>query len=149
MSARQVVCGACGGVNRLPPARDPAGAKCGRCGVRLFEGRPLDVNAEQFAAQRRGDRGGALLLDVWAPWCGPCRTMAPHFAQAARELEPEVRLLKLDSQAHPAASDNLRISGIPTLILFRDGREVARQSGALSAAQIVAWTRQALARAPA
>ncbi len=149
MTKRQVVCDACGGVNRLPPGRDPTGAKCGRCGARLFEQRPIDVRGGQLTAHLRGDRGGAVLVDVWAPWCGPCRTMAPQFAAAARELEPEVRLLKLDSQANPQTGGELRVSSIPTLILFRDGREVARQSGALSAGQIVAWTRQALAQATA
>lgn len=100
-------------------------------------------------AHLRSNSGIAVLLDVWAPWCGPCRMMGPHFVAAARQLEPEVRLLKLNSEADPAAAAELGISGIPTLILFRDGRVLARQSGAMSANQIVAWTTQALAQAAA
>jgi thioredoxin 2 len=125
------------------------GAKCGRCGEKLFQARPMEVDGEALSAHLRGSRGLAILLDVWAPWCGPCRMMAPQFTSAAGRLEPDVRLLKLDSEANPQAATELRVSGIPTLILFRDGREIARQAGAMSAGQIVAWTRQALAQAPA
>ena len=143
---RHIVCNACGAANRTPPDKDPSTAKCGRCGERLFSGNPLDVTAEQLAKHVRATRGVTLLLDIWAPWCGPCRVMAPQFAVAAGRLEPEARLLKLNSEDHPTAAAQLGVSGIPTLILFRDGREIARQSGAMSANQIVAWTSQALAR---
>lgn len=146
---RQLVCGGCGAVNRAPEARDPSAAKCGRCGERLLSGKPLDVTGAALAAHRRSTQGVALLLDVWAPWCGPCVRMAPQFAAAAAQLEPQVRLLKLNSEQEPAAAAELGVSGIPTLILFRDGRIVARQAGAMSANQIVAWTNQALARAEA
>jgi thioredoxin 2 len=135
--------------NRAPEVRDAAQAKCGRCGEKLFRAEPVEVNGEALAAHLASNRGVDVLLDVWAPWCGPCRMMAPHFAAAARQLEPAVRLLKLNSEDHQAAAARLGVSGIPTLILFRDGREVARQAGAMSAGQIVAWTRQALARAAA
>lgn len=145
----QTVCPACGGANRLPPDRDPAAAKCGRCGVRLYEGKPAEVDGAGLEAQLRGSAGSAVLLDVWAPWCGPCRMMAPHFASAAALLEPQVRLLKLDSEANPQAAAALRASSIPLLVLFRDGREIARQAGAMSANQIIQWTRDALARQPA
>lgn len=84
-----------------------------------------------------------LLVDFWAPWCAPCRTMAPQFAAVVRELEPGMRLLKLDTEADPDAGARFGIRGIPTLILFQNGREKARQSGALSSGDIVAWTRQA------
>lgn len=146
---RQVVCAACGGANRLPDDRNLAEAKCGRCKRKLFAGEPSDVSGEQLRSHLRATRGVAILLDVWAPWCGPCRTMAPQFASAAARLEPDVRLLKLNSEAHPEEAAALHVSGIPTLILFRDGRPIARQSGAMSAQQIVAWAQQALAGAPA
>jgi thioredoxin 2 len=146
---RQIVCPGCGAANRTPEGRDPASAKCGRCGEKLFQGKPVDVTAAELDAHLRGNQGVAVLLDVWAPWCGPCRMMGPQFVAAAPQLEPAMRLLKLNSEEHPAAAGDLGVSGIPTLILFREGRVIARQSGAMSANQIVAWTIQALAQATA
>lgn len=140
----QLVCVACGAGNRLPQDRDPLAAKCGQCKALLFTGKPTAVTGADLARHRRLTKGTALLLDVWAPWCGPCRTMAPNFEAAAGQLEPAVRLLKLDSEAEPAAAGALNVSSIPTLILFKDGAPVARQAGAMSAAQIVGWTKQAL-----
>ena len=87
------------------------------------------------------------MLDVWAPWCGPCRSMAPQFSAAAKALEPGVRLLKLNSDADPATANALGVSGIPALLLIRDGRIIARTTGAMPASQIVTWTQQALAQA--
>jgi thioredoxin 2 len=140
----QIACVACGAGNRLPEDRDPLAARCGRCKAALFTGAPTEVTGAALDRHRRLTRGVALLLDVWAPWCGPCRTMAPHFEAAARQLEPAARLLKLDSEAEPAAAGALNVSSIPTLILFKDGAPVARQAGAMSTAQIVDWTRRAL-----
>lgn len=146
---RQVVCPHCAAANRAPEGRDPRGAKCGRCGDKLFGGVPADVTSQALQNHLKSNRGVAVLVDVWAPWCGPCRMMAPHFSAAARQLEPEVRLLKLNSEAEPKAAADLHVSGIPALLLFRDGRLVARQAGAMTANQIVAWATQALAQAPA
>ena len=113
----------------------------------MFKAIPIEVDGKALAAHRDSTKGGAVLVDVWAPWCGPCRAMAPNFAQAAKVLEPAVRLLKLNSEAEPQAAAALGVSGIPTLLLFQDGQLVARTSGLMSAQQIVAWTRQALAPA--
>jgi thioredoxin 2 len=146
---KQLVCPDCAAVNRVPETRDALAGKCGRCGEKLFRAEPVEVDAARLAAHTRSTSGAAVLLDVWAPWCGPCRAMAPQFKAAAGRLEPEVRLLKLNSDAEPQAASELGVSGIPALILFRDGRIIARQAGAMSASQIVAWTQQALAQAAA
>jgi thioredoxin 2 len=145
---RQIVCPACAAANRAPDEKDVATAKCGRCGEKLFQGKPLEVSANQLQAHVRSTKGAAVLLDVWAPWCGPCRAMAPQFAAAASDLEPDVRLLKLNSDVEPQAAAALGVSGIPALILFRNGQVIARQAGAMSARQIVTWTNQSLAHAP-
>ena len=141
---RQFVCPVCRAVNRAPDGKDPLAAKCGRCGERLFTRRPVDVDTRALDVHRASTKGAAVLVDVWAPWCGPCRAMASNFAAAARLLEPDVRLLKLNSEAEPQAAAALRVSGIPALLLFRDGQVIARTDGLLSTPQIVAWTRQAL-----
>jgi thioredoxin 2 len=146
---RQFVCPSCGAVNRAPEQKDPLAAKCGRCGEALFSGHPAEVSGQALRAHRASTQGAAVLVDVWAPWCGPCRAMAPQFAAAAARLEPDVRLLKLNSEAEPQAASELGVSGIPALLLFKDGQPIARTAGLMSAEQIVAWTRQALAQAPA
>lgn len=146
---RQFVCPACSAVNRTPDDKEPLAAKCGRCGAPLFSAHPIEVNAKALGAHRASTRGAAVLVDVWAPWCGPCRVMAPQFAAAAARLEPDVRLLKLNSEAEPHAAAELGISGIPALLLFKDGQTIARTAGLMSADLIVAWTRQALAPAQA
>ena len=145
---RQFVCPTCGAANRAPDGKDPLAAKCGRCRDPLFSGHPTEVDAKALSDHRASTKGAAVLVDVWAPWCGPCLAMAPNFAAAAKTLEPDVRLLKLNSEAEPQASAELGVSGIPTLLLFRNGQAIARTSGLMSAQQIVAWTRQALAQAP-
>jgi len=141
----QVVCPHCGGANRLPADRDPAAGRCGRCHEALFTGAPVEVDDAGLGRHLKGNQDVAVLLDVWAPWCGPCVSMAPNFAAAAKTLEPAVRLLKLNADTEPAASARLNVSGIPALFLFLNGREIARTAGARSAAQLVDWTRQALA----
>lgn len=143
----QFVCAACGAANRIPDGRDARQAKCGKCHQPVLTGAPVEVSGAQLDAHRSGTKGAALLLDVWAPWCGPCKSMAPQFAAAARTLEPGIRLLKLNSDAEPAAAGTLGVSGIPALFLIRDGRVIAQTAGAMPASQIVSWTREALARA--
>jgi len=144
MAVRELVCSHCETINRVPEDRDAAAAVCGRCKERLFTAAPADVSEKAFAKHLRATRGVGLLVDVWAPWCGPCRTMAPQFARAAASLEPQVRLLKLNSDEAPQVMATYGISGIPALLLFRNGKLVGNRSGALAANQIVAWTHQAL-----
>jgi len=142
---RQIVCDHCGRINRLPAERAPDGARCGACHQPMFTGRPVEVDEDGFG-RHVANSDVPVLVDVWAPWCGPCRAMAPMFERAAHELEPRVRLLKLNSDNAPALSSRLNISGIPTLLLMRGGREIARHAGAMDARGIVAWTEAGLAR---
>ncbi len=141
----QLVCPHCMAANRLPDGKDASAAKCGRCHEKLMNGHPVEVTAAQLDAHRRGTRGAALLLDVWAPWCGPCRSMAPHFAAAAEALEPDVRLLKLNSDEHPQAAQALGVQGIPALFLIRDGKVIGQKAGLMNARQIESWVRGELA----
>ncbi|WP_316158419.1 MULTISPECIES: thioredoxin TrxC [unclassified Bradyrhizobium] len=135
----QIVCGHCGQINRLPADRAPTQGKCGKCHAPLFSGHPIEV--DQAAFERHVAHSSLpLLVDVWAPWCGPCRAMAPMFARAAQELEPRVQLLKLNSDEAPEVSARFGISGIPTMLLLQQGRELARISGAMDSQRIVAWT---------
>lgn len=139
-SLTHVVCPGCSGVNRVPAARLAAKPVCGRCHAPLFRGRPVDLTNATFDVQV-GRSELPVVVDFWAPWCGPCKTMAPGFERAAAELEPRVRLARVNTEAEPALGARFGIRAIPTLIAFRGGRELARQSGALEYAGLVAWTR--------
>lgn len=136
-----LVCPHCQAVNRLAAIRLAERPNCGRCHRPLFTGRPVDLDAAAFERQlQRSDL--PLVVDFWAPWCAPCRSMAPAYAAAAAQLEPQARLAKLDTEAEPALASRHGIRSIPTLILFRGGREQARQSGALPASALLQWIRR-------
>jgi thioredoxin 2 len=137
------VCPRCGAINRVAAARLGEAPKCGQCHAPLFDAHPVELTTAKFRTHvQRNDI--PVLVDFWAPWCGPCRVMGPQFAQAAAQLEPHVRLAKVNTEAEQALAGELNIRSIPTMILFKGGREVARQSGSIGTADIVRWTRSRL-----
>ena len=142
-TSEQIVCPACQAVNRVPSDRPVAAARCGSCHVALFSAQPAEVNEAGLERHLRSD-SIPILLDVWAPWCGPCKTMAPQFAKAAATLEPGVRLLKLNADEAQTTCGRLGVRGIPALFLFRNGKTVAQSAGAMGADAIVQWTRNNL-----
>ena len=132
-----VACPHCGTTNRVPQNRLTEHPRCGSCGAALFQGAPVALTGTNFERHLAAET--PLLVDFWASWCGPCRMMAPQFEAAARTLEPKFRLGKLDTEAESALAARYGIRGIPTMILFKSGRELARTSGAMPSAQIEAW----------
>ena len=134
-----IPCPHCNGLNRLPAERLGDTPKCGRCKQPVLLDQPFELKQANYASQIKGDL--PLLIDVWADWCGPCKSFAPTFEQAARQLAGRCRLAKLDSEANRELAGQLNIRSIPSLILFRNGREVSRQSGAFPLQQLLEWLR--------
>ncbi len=132
------VCPSCGAINRIPAERPAARAKCGTCHHPLFAGKPLAVDTASFE-RHIGRNDLPVLVDFWAPWCGPCLAMAPAYERAAAELEPGFRLLKLNTEEEPAIAARYNIRSIPTLMLLIEGREIARRAGASDTRSIVSW----------
>ncbi len=133
-----VVCGHCDSVVRLPQERLRDAPRCPKCHAALFEGKPVELTAASFDRHvQRNDL--PLVVDFWAPWCGPCLAMAPQFAAVTRNVEPRLRFAKVNTQDEPEPASRFNIRSIPTLVVLRGGREIARQSGAMDAASLTRW----------
>ncbi|MBE9559947.1 MAG: thioredoxin TrxC [Proteobacteria bacterium] len=138
---KHIVCPHCAATNRIPADRLNAGPACGKCHKALFNGKPLILNAENF--QPHINRNEIpVVVDFWAPWCGPCKMMAPAFEQASQDLSPNVRLAKVNTEDEQGIAGRYDIRSIPTMVIFKNGREVARQAGAMSAGDIKNWISQ-------
>ncbi len=135
-----VVCPHCHATNRLPAERLAQSPNCGQCKAPLFTGQPVELDAASFD-RHVGRNDLPVVVDFWAPWCGPCKSMAPAFAQAAAMLAPQYRLAKVNTEEVQALAARFGIRSIPTLVIFRGGREIARQSGAMDASTLVRWIR--------
>lgn len=142
-NALHIVCPSCGGINRVPADKLSAGGKCGKCKQALFQAQPVELNATNFD-QHLTKSDIPLVVDFWAPWCGPCKMMAPVFQQAAAQLEPQVRLVKINTEIEQALAARYQIRSIPTLAIFKGGQEITRMAGAMDLTNLTQWVRQSV-----
>lgn len=140
MGDKTLTCLACAQLNRVPDEKLSSGPKCGSCGAALIPSVPIDVDPSVLQKAAQND-DLPLVVDFWAPWCGPCKMMGPEFAKAAKKLTGQARLVKLDTQRHQSTGARYRIKGIPTLVAFKRGKEKNRKSGALREGQISGWVK--------
>ena len=134
-----IACPHCNALNRVPGDRLGDAPQCGRCHQALFTAHPLAIESDAALQAHALKSELPLLVDFWAPWCGPCRSMAPAFEQAANTLKTQAQLVKLDTEAHPQASAPYNIRSIPTMVVFKEGKELGRISGAMPASEIIRW----------
>ncbi len=135
-----LTCHECGAINRIPDDKITANPKCGVCGDKLINGKVKDIDMATFDKSSKRD-GMPLVVDMWAPWCGPCRTMAPEFSKAAAELKSQARFIKVNTDEFPKVAARHNIRGIPALLLFKNGKEIARHSGVMRSNELVRWVK--------
>ncbi len=143
MSSSHIVCPSCGAINRIPNDKLSAHPKCGKCKQALFQGHPVELNDQNFD-RFISKTDIPVVVDFWADWCGPCKMMAPLFAEAAQQLEPKVRFAKLNTELAQQTAARYQIRSIPTLMIFRNGQVIAQQAGAMQTQQLIQWINSAV-----